>query len=133
MVTAEKQRSFTSPVSANALAQPLRRPAPTAPPRERAIPRSRRREYQATMTALIVASGLLLALGVLSLYGRICQTREINRRSYLNAQLKLERQRAEELTLRRARSENDKTVADIASRFNMIRRTDRDAVTIPIR
>jgi hypothetical protein len=83
------------------------------------------------MTVLIVASGLLLVLGVLSLYGRICQTREINRRSYLNAQVKLERQRSEELTLRRARTETDAHISLQAAKFQMIRRTDRDAVTIP--
>ena len=95
------------------------------------MPRSRRREYQAMMTALIVASGLLLALGVLSLYGRICQTREINRRSLLTFEMKVERQHSEELTLSRARSENDSTIAAQAARLHMIRRTDSDAVTIP--
>lgn len=95
------------------------------------MPRSRRREYQAWMTLLVVASGLLLALGVLSLYGRICQTREINRRSTLSNQLAIAKQRGEELTLRRARAENDSVIAEQAAKFGMIRRTDSDAVTVP--
>ena len=84
MVTAQRQRLVLphSPASAPSQRAPaLKRPAPAIPPRERAVPRSRRREYQAWMTLLVAASGLLLALGVLSLYGRICQTQEINRRS----------------------------------------------------
>ena len=130
MVSAQRVPSYPSR-SAAVLAQPLSRPIPAVPPRVRAVPRSRRREYQAWMSVLIVGCGLLLALGVLSLYGRICQTREINRRVYLNGQLKLAHQRAEELTLRRAKSETDAIIAEQAARFHMVRRTDRDAVTIP--
>ena len=83
------------------------------------------------MTLLIAASGLLLALGVLSLYGRICQTKEINRRSTLNGMMKVAKQRSEEITLRAASAENDNNIAAQATRLNMIHRTDRDAVTIP--
>jgi len=101
------------------------------PPQPRAIPKSRRREHQAVMTLLIVFSGLFLALGVLSLYGQICQTKEINRRSALNSQIQIATQRAEELALQRARTENDTTVANEAAALNMVRRTDADAVTIP--
>src|ERR1051325_1855974 len=106
MVSAQQARSYGSH-GANAFAQPLTRPIPVAPPRAHAIPRSRRREYQAWMSILIMGCGLLLALGVLSLYGRICQTSEINRRVYLNSQLKLAYQRGEEITLRRAKAETD--------------------------
>lgn len=129
MVTAQRHRLVTS--HPTALAQPLKRTAPAPAPRVYVMPRSRRREYQAWMTLLVMASGLLLGLGVLSLYGRICQTSEINRRSSLNSQLKLARQRAGELTLLKAQAQNDGTVALQADRFHMIRRTDRDTVTIP--
>ncbi len=129
MVTAQRQRVVSPRASAPAPA--LKRPEPAMPPRERAVPKSRRREYQAWVTLLVAASGLLLALGVLSLYGRICQTQEINRRSRLNAQLKVAKQRSEELTLLRARAESDTVIFSQATKFHMIRRTDSDAVTIP--
>ncbi len=131
MVTAQRNRYVTSRTSVTALAPALRRDVPIPVIRERAMPRSRRREHQAWMSLLIVASGLLLALGILSLYGRICQTSEINRRGYLNSQLKLAHQRDGELTLSRATSENDTIIAEQAVKFRMIRRTDRDTVTIP--
>jgi hypothetical protein len=131
MVTAQRQRLVIPHPPASALAAALKRPEPAAPPRVRAIPKSRRREYQAWMTLLIAGSGLLLALGVLSLYGRIIQTQEINRRSNLNVQLKVAKQRSEEITLQRATLETDANIALQAARFKMIRRTDRDAVTIP--
>jgi hypothetical protein len=83
------------------------------------------------MSVLIVASGLFLALGILSLYGRICQTKEINRRSKLKAELRLAEQKSEEIALRRASEENDQTIAQQAIKFRMFRRTDSDAVTIP--
>ena len=127
MVSAQRAPSYPTH-GATALAQPLRRP-----PSARPMPRSRRRAYQAWMSLLIMGSGLLLTLGVLSLYGRICQTREINRRVYLNGQLRLASQRGEELTLRRAKFETDANIAAQAVRLNMVRRTDGDAVTIPIR
>ena len=130
MVSAQRVPTYASH-GATALAQPLSRPIPVAPPRVRAIPRSRRREYQAWMSVLIMGCGLLLSLGVLSLYGRICQTREINRRVFLNSQLKLAHQRGEELTVRQAKSETDAIIAEQAANLHMIRRTDRDAVTIP--
>lgn len=131
MVTAQRQRLVIPHPSASALAPALRRPEPAAPPRVRSIPKSRRREYQAWMTLLIAASGLLLALGVLSLYGRIIQTQEINRRSNLNAQMKVAKQKGEEITLLRSKTEDDSSIALQAARFKMVRRTDRDAVTIP--
>ncbi len=131
MVTAQRQQLVLPHTPASALAPALKRPASATPPRESAIPRSRRKEYQAWMTLLIAASGLLLALGVLSLYGRICQTKEINRRSALNARLKVAKQRGEEVTLRRAMVESDSKIAADAVRFSMIRRTDGDAVIIP--
>ena|ERR1051326_4748998 len=131
MVTAQRQRLIIPHGTAGAPAPVLRRPAPAAPPRERVIPRSRRREYQAWMTLLVAGSGLLLALGVLSLYGRICQTQEINRRSNLNAAWKVATQRSEEIELRRAQVENDASIAAAAAKFKMIRRTDGDAVVIP--
>jgi hypothetical protein len=83
------------------------------------------------MTLLIVASGFMLAFGVLSLYGRICQTSEINRRCSLNVQLRVAQLRGEGLTMQRAQSENDVTIAAQAARLHMVRRTDSDAVTIP--
>ena len=129
MVTAQRNRLPASRLPAQAIAPALRRVAPPAP-RERAVPKSRRRDYQAWMTLLVVASGLFLALGVLSLYGRICQTQEINRRSVLNSKLAVAKQRGEELTLQRARAESDHLVTDQAGRFDMIRRTESDAVTI---
>ena len=128
MVTAQRQQLVIPHSRSSA---PALRPEPASPPRERAIPKSRRREYQAWMALLVAASGLLLALGVLSLYGRICQTQEINRRSTLNAQLKVAKQRSEEITLKRAMIETDTNVARVAAELKMIRRTDRDAVTIP--
>ena len=131
MVTAQRQQLVIPHSRASALAPAHKRPEPASPPRVRAIPKSRRREYQAWMTLLVAASGLLLALGVLSLYGRICQTQEINRRSVLNGQLKVAKQRSEEITLHRAIIETDTNVAKDAARLKMIRRTDRDAVTIP--
>jgi hypothetical protein len=130
MVTAQRYQ-LVAPRSAVVAATPLRAPAPAARPQSRTMPRSRRREYQAWMTLLIMASGLLLALGMLSLYGRICQTREINRRGLLKAELKVALQRGGELTLLRAQSETDTNIAAQAARLHMIRRTDSDAVTIP--
>jgi hypothetical protein len=131
MVTAQRQRFVSSHSTALALAPDLRRSAPAPLPQTRAMPKSRRREYQAWMSLLIMASGLLLALGVMSLYGRICQTSEINRRCKLNNELKVAKHLAGELTLLRAKAEADTNIAAQAARFSMVRRTDRDAVTIP--
>ena len=131
MVTAQRHRLATPHAPSYPAANPLRRPAPTPAPRERVAPRSRRREYQAWMSVLIVASGLFLALGILSLYGRICQTKEINRRSKLKTELRLAEQKSEEIALRRASEENDQAIAQQAIKFHMVRRTDSDAVTIP--
>lgn len=131
MVTANRHRLVNAHPNYSVVTPALRRPTPVVSPRQRAVPRSRRRESQAWMTLLILASGLLLALGLLSLYGRICLTREINRRGSLNAQLKLARQREGELTLERARTDNDGVIAAQAMKFQMIRRTDREAITIP--
>ena len=129
MVTAQRQQ-YQSSYSA-ALAPALGRPEAAPDLRLRAIPKSRRREYQAWMTLLIMFSGLLLTLGVLSLYGRICQTSEINRKSTLTSQLKIADQRAQELALQRAATQNDVAIESHAKRMNMVRRTDRDAITIP--
>lgn len=131
MVTAQRQPYVSTHATALALAPSLRRPIPAEQPQVRPMPRSRRREYQAWMTLLIVASGFMLAFGVLSLYGRICQTSEINRRCSLNVQLRVAQLRGEGLTMQRAQSENDVTIAAQAARLHMVRRTDSDAVTIP--
>jgi len=131
MVTAQRHRLATPHTPSYTAVYPLRRPAPDPAPRERPVPKSRRREYQAWMSVLIVASGLFLALGILSLYGRICQTKEINRRSQLKAEMRLAEQKSEEIALRRASEENDQATEQLAIKFNMVRRTDSDAVTIP--
>ncbi|HLJ57077.1 MAG TPA: hypothetical protein VKT77_18715 [Chthonomonadaceae bacterium] len=128
MVTAQRQLAMPHPGS---LAPALKRPMPAPPPRVGVVPKSRRRLHQAWMTMLVIASGLVLSLGILSLYGRICQTQEINRRSALYTQLNVAKQRGGELTLQRAKAESDANIAVDAARLGMIRKTDSDAVTIP--
>jgi hypothetical protein len=133
MVTARQPSPYAPRTGTSALAKPLRRtmPVPETIPISRPMPKSRRREYQAWMTLLIMASLLFLALGVFSLYGRICQTREINRRSSLNALLKQEKHRQEELTLKKTQIETDSRIAEEAAKRHMVRPTDKDAVTVP--
>lgn len=134
MVTARHDGVYGSRGATALAARPQRKIAPATPqtlPVSRPMPRSRRREYQAWITLLIAASLLFLALGIFSLYGRICQTKEINRRSSLNAMLKQARHHQQELNLKINQIEADRVIAAEAAKRNMIRPTDKDALTIP--
>lgn len=135
MVSAQKQLDYRyqTNAAARAAALPARQPvveqAPVTSARTRTS-QSNARHDRAVVATTICTCGVALSMGILSLYGQICQTREANEQHRLLAELKIVRQKAEELTVRNAKFDTEGYVSEQARLRNYVRFGDADAVTV---
>ena len=113
--------------------QPLKKsvsPLPVVTPATRAVPRARGVHARTTITFVVGGVGLVLTLGLLTVYGRMCETREANRHESLVSELRAEQQLTDDLTLQAAKFNTDAYVTAKAKEIGFKRFGVGETITV---